>query len=70
MNGVIIIGHENIPSRIPGDASSLYAKNILNFLAPLADSESGKLSIDWNDELISETLICRDGSIVHPALVK
>ncbi|MEM7170627.1 MAG: NAD(P)(+) transhydrogenase (Re/Si-specific) subunit alpha, partial [Pseudomonadota bacterium] len=28
------------------------------------------LAIDWDDEIIKGTLICRDGSIVHPALEK
>src|SRR5258706_5330236 len=32
-NGVKIVGHANVPSRIAVDASQLYAKNLLNFLA-------------------------------------
>src|SRR6266478_3769896 len=31
-NGVKIVGHANVPSRIAVDASQLYAKNLLNFL--------------------------------------
>lgn len=67
-HGVTIIGHANVPSRLAEDASKLYAKNLLNFLTPLVDQENKILAIDWEDEIIQGTLICRDGEIVHPAL--
>src|SRR5690554_1022513 len=41
VDGVKIIGHFNVPSRIAADASSLYAKNLLNFLTPLLAVEEG-----------------------------
>ncbi|RMF10070.1 MAG: Re/Si-specific NAD(P)(+) transhydrogenase subunit alpha [Alphaproteobacteria bacterium] len=68
VNGVKIIGHLNMPSRVATDASALYAKNLLNFLTPLVDKESGKLTIDWEDEIIKGTALTRDGQVVHPAL--
>ena len=67
-NGVTIIGHTNMASRLGRDASSLFAKNILNFVTPMIDKESGALNIDWEDELVKGTLVTRDGSIVHPSL--
>lgn len=70
VNGVKIIGHINVPSRLATDASSLYAKNLLNFITPLVDKESGKLAINWEDEIITGTALTRDGKIVHPALTK
>ncbi|MCK5167483.1 MAG: Re/Si-specific NAD(P)(+) transhydrogenase subunit alpha, partial [Rhodospirillaceae bacterium] len=33
-NGVKIVGHENVPSRLARDASQLFAKNLFNFLSP------------------------------------
>ena len=66
--GVTVVGHENVPSRLPEDASALFAKNILNFLTPLVDQESKTLKIDWEDEIVKGTLIVRDGQIVHPTL--
>ena len=65
--GVTIIGHANVPSRIAEDASTLYAKNVLNFITPLVDGQTNELAIDWEDEIIQGTLICRDGKTVHPA---
>lgn len=67
-HGVKIVGHYNVPGRVPVDASALYAKNLLNFLTPFIDAESGALQIDWDDELVQGTLVAHDGKVVHPML--
>ncbi|MDX2221927.1 MAG: Re/Si-specific NAD(P)(+) transhydrogenase subunit alpha [Rhodospirillaceae bacterium] len=67
-NGVIILGHANVPARLPRDASSLYAKNVLNFLGLMVEKGSGNLKINWDDELVKGTLVTKDGQVVHPAL--
>ena len=69
VDGVRILGHLNVPGRIPVDASAMYAKNLLNFITPLIDAESGTLAIDWDDEIVAGTLITRDGAVVHPTLI-
>lgn len=69
-NGVHIIGEPNLPGTVATDASALYARNIVNFLTPLVDQESGTLKIDWEDEIVSSALICRDGAIVNPMLLE
>ena len=66
-NGVRIIGHLNMPSRIAVDASQLYARNLLAFLALLFDKEK-KLRIDTADEIVKATLLTLDGAVVNPAL--
>jgi len=65
--GIKIIGHANMPSRIPTDASQLYARNLYNFLALLVDKD-GKLKIDTADEIIKATLLTENGAVVNPAL--
>lgn len=67
INGVTIIGYFNIPSRISADASALYAKNLLNYVTPLIDSESKQLKINWDDEIVAASTLTRDGQVVHPA---
>ncbi|MCF8474937.1 MAG: Re/Si-specific NAD(P)(+) transhydrogenase subunit alpha [Emcibacter sp.] len=67
-NGVKIIGHYNMPSRIATDASALYAKNLLNFITPHMDGDSKTLKIDWEDEIIIGTLLTKDNAIVHERL--
>jgi len=67
--GVTILGYANMPGRLAADASRLYARNLLNFITHLLDSENGRLKIDWEDEIIKETCVTRDGSVVHSALL-
>jgi NAD(P) transhydrogenase subunit alpha len=67
-NGVKIIGHLNMPSRIAVDASQLYARNLLAFLTLLVDQDK-QLKIDTADEIIQATLLTHNGEIVNPSLV-
>ena len=67
-HGVKIVGHTNVPGRLPKDASILYARNILNFLNPQIDKETKSLQFKWDDETVAGALITRDGQIVNPAL--
>ncbi len=64
--GVKIVGYPNMASRIPVDASALYARNLLNFLTPLVDKETKNLKINWEDDIVKATALTRDGQIVHP----
>jgi H+-translocating NAD(P) transhydrogenase subunit alpha len=66
-NGVRIVGHLNVPSRIAVDASQLYARNLLSFLTLLVDKDK-KLKIDTTDEIIKATLLTDKGAVVNPAL--
>jgi NAD(P) transhydrogenase subunit alpha len=67
-NGVTIMGLTNLAGQVPGNASSLYARNLYAFLEPVIDKKEGKLAIKWDDEIIKGTLIAKDGQIVHPRL--
>lgn len=69
-NGVKIVGHLNVPSRLASDASSLFAKNLFNFLTPMIDKETGNLNLNWEDELVLGTALTRDGNIIHPQLTE
>jgi proton-translocating NAD(P)+ transhydrogenase subunit alpha len=67
-HGVKIVGHLNMPGRIAEDASKLFARNLLNFLTPMIDKETGELKIDMEDEIVAGTLITRGGAVVYPRL--
>ena len=56
-NGVRIMGESNILNKLPISASSLYAKNVFNFVSNLYDKESKKININLEDEIIEKTLI-------------
>ncbi|MGH7060265.1 MAG: Re/Si-specific NAD(P)(+) transhydrogenase subunit alpha [Stellaceae bacterium] len=68
-NGVTIIGHRNMPSRIAVDASQLYARNLLAFLGLLIDTE-GHLKIDAEDEIVKATLLTENGVVASPAFAR
>ena len=56
-NGVKIMGETNILNKLPTSASSLYAKNVFNFVSNLIDKENSKININLEDEIIEKTLI-------------
>ena len=56
-NGVEIMGEANILNKLPVSASSLYAKNVFNFVSNLYDKENKKININLEDEIIAKTLI-------------
>ncbi len=66
-NGVLVMGPLNIAGALSGNATSLYAKNLYNFLALFISKEDG-LKIDYEDEIVQGTLVTKDGAIVHPLL--
>ena len=67
--GVRVYGPINLARSVPVNASSLYAKNVLNFLETMFDKKSKALSVDWNDDIVKGTLIAKDGKLVHPNLL-
>jgi NAD(P) transhydrogenase subunit alpha len=66
--GVTIIGFTDMAARVPGNASSLYARNLYAFIEPMIDRKEGKLAIKWDDEIVAGTLIAKDGQIVNARL--
>lgn len=66
--GVTIMGRLNLAGDLSANASSLYARNLLAFLSLMIDEENKQMAVDWEDELVTGTLICRDGKIVHERL--
>lgn len=63
-NGVSIIGDSNLPASMPGDASKLYGKNILNFLNLIITAE-GSLNLNWKDDLVQGACLTHGGEVVN-----
>jgi len=61
--GIKIIGYDNFPGRVAKDASSLYAKNIVNFLSLIIGKKDKKIIIDWEDEIIKAVILTHDGKL-------
>lgn len=66
VEGVRVIGYNNVAGRIAASASQLYAKNLLSFLETLINKDEKTLAIDPEDELVKATMLTHDGKVVHP----
>ena len=56
-NGVKILGEKNILNKLATSASSLYAKNLFNFVLNLHDKKNNKVNINLEDEIIKKTIV-------------
>ncbi|MFD1559132.1 Re/Si-specific NAD(P)(+) transhydrogenase subunit alpha [Paraburkholderia silviterrae] len=63
-HGVQICGYTNLASMVAADASSLYARNLLDFLKLIVTKE-GALNIDLADDIVAATLLARDGAVTR-----
>jgi H+-translocating NAD(P) transhydrogenase subunit alpha len=66
--GVTIIGPSNPAALVPYHASQMYSRNITTFLLHLLGKEGAKqpsMPIDANDEITQETILTRNGEVVH-----
>ena len=66
-NGVKIIGIGNLAALVAADASALYARNVLNFLALSLNAKTGDFNVPKDDEIIIATLICEGGQLTAKA---
>jgi NAD(P) transhydrogenase subunit alpha len=64
VNGVTLVGRINLASTVPYHASQMYARNLTAFLQLIV--KKGQLDLNMQDDIIRETLLTRDGQIVHP----
>lgn len=60
---VTICGPLNMASMGAEHASEMFAKNFLNFFEPFM--KEGEFDLNWEDEVIANTLLTKDGEIVH-----
>jgi NAD(P) transhydrogenase subunit alpha len=65
-HGVTIHGPTNLPATVPFHASFMYGKNLATFLLTLV--RDGKVNINMEDQIIRDTLLTRDGEVVHPRI--
>jgi NAD(P) transhydrogenase subunit alpha len=63
-NGVRIIGLTNLPALVATDASALYARNVLNYLALSLDLKTGEFAVARDDEIVQATLVCDGGQVI------
>ncbi len=63
-NGVTIVGESNYPAQMPLDASRMFGKNVMNFLALIIDKE-GQLNLNFDDDIVKGTCITHQGILYN-----
>jgi NAD(P) transhydrogenase subunit alpha len=63
-HGVMILGPQNLPARIPFHASQMYAKNLQSFLGLLVDKD-GAIVREFTDEILVASLLVHAGEVLH-----
>jgi NAD(P) transhydrogenase len=57
--GVKIIGYTDLPSRMSGQSSALYANNISKFLQSMINKEN-KYNVDLKDEVVRGSIVTQN----------
>ena len=60
INGVKVMGAKNILNNLALSASSLYSKNLFNFVNNLYNKDKKDIYINKEDEIINKTLIDKE----------
>ncbi len=64
INGVTIVGHRDLTSRLPVTASQLYAQNLVHLLSDM--TKEGEFTVDHEDEVVRGALVCQNGDVLWP----
>lgn len=63
VDGVTILGDSNLPAQCAGDASRMYARNVLAFLGEFV--KDGKPNVSMDNEILGAVTIVHDGVVRH-----
>ncbi|MFM2275956.1 MAG: hypothetical protein RL211_1828 [Pseudomonadota bacterium] len=61
-HGVTLVGETNLPALVAADSSSLYARNVLDFLKLIITKE-GALHVDMHDDIVAACLMAQGGEV-------
>jgi NAD(P) transhydrogenase subunit alpha len=65
-HGVTIIGYTDLPSRLPTQASTLYATNLFRLSEELCKTKDGQINVNLVDEVLRGTTVIKDGTVIWP----
>ena len=63
-HGVTLVGETNLPALVAADASSLYARNVLDFLK-LVITKEGEFKVDMEDDIVAACLMTQGGDVTR-----
>ncbi len=65
-SGVTVIGYTDLPSRLAAQSSQLYATNLRHLLTDMTPEKDGNIVVDFEDEVIRGTTVCKDFDTTWP----
>jgi NAD(P) transhydrogenase subunit alpha len=65
IDGVKIIAPLNLPATLATHASTLFARNLLNFMTAFWDKEAKRFNLDWTDDILKGCAVTHEGQVVH-----
>jgi len=68
IQGVRIIGFENVPGRVAVHASQMYSRNLVNFILEYWDDEEKRITLRLDDEIINGCLVTHKHEIFSQIL--
>jgi len=70
INGVRVIGLENLPGRVAVHASQMYSANLANLIEHFWDKANKTFKLDLDDEILDGCLIVHEGAIRNEMIKK
>ena len=65
-DGVTLIGHTDLPSRLATQSSQLYGTNLWHLLSDLTPEKDGQINVNMDDVVIRGTTVVKQGEITWP----
>ena len=62
-HGVTLVGETNLPALVAADASSLYARNVLDFLKLVLPKDATAVKVDLEDDIVAACLMTQNGEV-------
>jgi NAD(P) transhydrogenase subunit alpha len=70
IQGVRIIGFENMPGRVAVHASQMYSRNLVNFILEYWNDEEKRMKLHLDDEIIKGCLVTHKHEIFSQTVKK
>lgn len=68
VNDVRVLGHRNLPGRVPRVASEMYSNNLGNLVEHFWDKESKAFKLDPANDMLKQCLVTHAGAVCHEGL--
>ena len=68
INGVKIIGNENLPGEVPTHSSQVYANNVFNLIDEFWNDDEASFNFNLEDEILSNCLVTHQGDYINSSV--